>query len=96
MSTLLNELEKEEYAGQLRAHFAEMRYELLKESQSQSGRKEAQYQRDRELDGCVDLLFDLNYGLSELSRYKNDLKGITITSVELDHKYKIDDKGNIT
>lgn len=80
MSTLLNKLEKEEFAAQLRAHFAEIMNELIRESQLNNGPEEAQNQSDSEYDGCLDLLFDLNFGLGDLAETSQDLQGVSLSS----------------
>ncbi|MBS3955147.1 MAG: hypothetical protein KGZ88_19520 [Methylomicrobium sp.] len=80
MSTLLNKLEKEEYAAQLRAHFAEIRNELIRESQLSNGPEDAQ--SDSEYEGCLDLLFDLNFGLADLAETSRDLQGVSLSSSE--------------
>ena len=80
MPTLLNTLEKEEFAAQLRAHFAEIRNELIRESQLHNGSGEAQ--NDSEYDGCLDLLFDLNFGLVELAETSQNLQGVSLSSSE--------------
>ncbi|MDP2179333.1 hypothetical protein [Methylicorpusculum sp.] len=86
MPTLLNTLEKEEFAAQLRAHFAQIRNELIRESQLHNGPEEAQNQHDSEYDGCLDLLFDLNFGLVDLAESSPDLQGVSPLFSELSRK----------
>jgi hypothetical protein len=80
MSTLLNKLEKEEFAAQLRVHFAEIRNELIRESQLSNGPEESH--SDSEYEGCLDLLFDLNFGLVDLAESSQDLQGVSLSSSE--------------
>jgi hypothetical protein len=84
MSTLINTLEKEKFTAQLRAHFAEIRNELIRDSQLHNGPGEAQ--NDSEYDGCLDLLFDLNFGLVDLAESSHELQGTSLLFSELSHK----------
>ncbi|MCD2448967.1 hypothetical protein GO003_000965 [Methylicorpusculum oleiharenae] len=86
MSTWLSKLEKEEFAAQLRAHFAEIRNELIRESQLHKGPEDTQNQSDSEYDGYLDLLFDLNFGLVDLAESSQGLQGLSLLSSELGHK----------